>query len=102
MPAELNHALFAPRVGATFEATINPVLTVTLELVEATLLPAQPNRPAALGTRPPFSLLFRATRETVLPQRTYELRHPELGTFKIFLVPIGPDESGPRYEAVFN
>jgi hypothetical protein len=102
MPAELNHALFASRVGAAFEATINPALTVTLELVEATLLPAQPNRPAALGARPPFSLLFRAPREAVLPQRTYELRHPEMGAFGIFLVPIGPDETGPRYEAVFN
>jgi hypothetical protein len=102
MLAELNHALFASRVGATFEATINPAFTVTLELVEATLLPVQPNRPAALGARAPFSLVFRAPRGTDIPQRTYELRHPEIGAFGIFLVPIGPDETGPRYEAVFN
>jgi hypothetical protein len=102
MLPELNHALFAARVGAAFEATIHPAFTVTLELVEATLLPAQPNRPAALGARAPFSLVFRAPRGTDIPQRTYELRHSELGTFQIFLVPIGPDETGPRYEAVFN
>jgi hypothetical protein len=37
----------------------------------------------------------------VLPQATYPVEHDELGRMEIFLVPIGPDGSGMRYEAVF-
>ncbi len=49
-----------------------------------------------------FSLIFRAAREPVLPQRTYHVEHETLGSMDLFLVPIGPDDSGMRYQAVFN
>jgi hypothetical protein len=35
-------------------------------------------------------------------QRIYRVEHVELGTIEIFLVPIGPDEVGQRYEAIFT
>jgi hypothetical protein len=52
----------------------------------------------------PFSILLRIPREirTILPQSIYRVEHDQLGTMEIFLVPVGPDESGMRYEAVFN
>lgn len=50
----------------------------------------------------PFSALFRGPRNGVLPQRIYQVEHDRLGTLEIFLVPIGPDAQGMRYEAVFN
>lgn len=99
---ELTHSLFAPRIGAKFDARISSTASVTLELIEVALLPPQPNRPASLPQRAPFSLVFRAPRGTQAPQQIFELRHPDLGAFAIFMVPIGPDETGPRYEAVFN
>ena len=46
--------------------------------------------------------MFRGGGDVALPQRTYRMEHAEIGTFEIFLVPIGPDEKGLRYEAVFN
>ena len=58
--------------------------------------------PSHPGKRTPFSLVFRAALEPVLPQRIYELRHDEMGSFELFLVPIGPDEHGMRYEAAFS
>jgi|SRR6185295_4802489 len=50
----------------------------------------------------PFSAYFRGPRAPVLPQQIYPMKHDHLGTLEIFLVPIGPDGQGMRYEAVFN
>ncbi len=50
----------------------------------------------------PFSVVFRGGADVSLRQRTYRMEHAGIGEFEIFLVPIGPDEKGPRYEAVFN
>ena len=50
----------------------------------------------------PFSVHFRGHRQSYLPQAIYRLEHERMGTMDIFLVPIGPDEKGMRYEAVFN
>jgi hypothetical protein len=52
--------------------------------------------------RLPFSIVFLGPLEPVLPQRIYRFEHEALGTFELFIVPIGPDESGMRYEAVFS
>ena len=49
-----------------------------------------------------FSLTFVNHEETILPQKLYELDHETLGRGVIFLVPVGKDENGIRYEAVFN
>jgi hypothetical protein len=48
-----------------------------------------------------FSLLFAAPQGPWLPQATYPLQHPALGTMEIFLVPIGPLQGGNGYQAVF-
>ena len=52
--------------------------------------------------REPFSIVFRAPMETGLPQNTYRLEHDEMGSLDLFIVPIGPDSEGMRYEAVFT
>lgn len=52
--------------------------------------------------RQPFSLIFAGPREPVLPQRTYRFEHARLGVLDIFIVPVGPDERGMRYEAIFT
>lgn len=51
--------------------------------------------------REPFSLVFRGPAEPALAQAIQPLRHPRLGTLALFLVPIGADGDGRRYEAVF-
>jgi hypothetical protein len=50
----------------------------------------------------PFALLFRVEEGPVLPQRIYPLEHDRLGRLELFLVPVGPDDLGMRYEAVFS
>ncbi len=57
---------------------------------------------AGLSKRRPFSILFRAPKETNLPQGIYQVEHEKMGTLELFLVPIMPDENGNLYESVFN
>ena len=38
----------------------------------------------------------------LLDQDVTPLEHATLSTLEIFLVPIGPDSKGQRYQAIFN
>lgn len=49
-----------------------------------------------------FSALFTSPAVVALPQQTYTLRHEALGTFPIFLVPVGRAGKERCYEATFN
>ena len=90
---------FAPLVGGVFIMHLDPATDVTLELVDAFSARAGPP-PAEM--RSPFSLVFRGPHEPVAVQRIYRLDHPTLGSFELFIVPVGPDDRGMRYEAVFT
>jgi hypothetical protein len=46
--------------------------------------------------------VFRSASNAVVPQGIYRLEHASLGSFEPFLVTIGPDAVGMRYEAVFT
>jgi Domain of unknown function (DUF6916) len=92
MLENLTAADFAPHVGTTFRLEDQ----LDLELVDVT----EGERPGE--GRQPFSLLFRGPREPLVAQRIYRLDHDALGLLEIFLVPIGLDEDGARYEAVFT
>ena len=70
--------------------------------VEAELLEIKESGTAAAGRRQPFSLTFRAAGNTVFPQRIYTVRHNDLGSLDIFLVPVGVDPAGVLYQAVFT
>lgn len=87
---------FKDHVGSTF-TVVDPATTLTLDSVE--LLPSQFRRP---DLRPPFSLLFRGPGEFILPQKLYAMKHAVMGELSLFLVPIGKDQHGVRYEALFN
>lgn len=90
---------FEHRVGQPFEigseADGGPVDTQLVEVVAV-------GEASGPGGRIPFSLVFRAPGEGVLPQRIYQIRHADLGVFELFLVPIGPDGTGMCYQAVFT
>ena len=49
-----------------------------------------------------FSLRFRGDRAQIFPQQIYAMKHEAIGEFELFLVPVGRDDSGTFYEAVFN
>lgn len=91
---------FAASVGTKFRVSWGTEDSAELELIEATSFA----KGARKGVeRVPFTLTFRAaTTQFYLPQGTYRLDHASHGELHIFLVPIGPDDVGMRFEAVFN
>jgi len=51
----------------------------------------------------PFSVVFRhRDARQHSPQGIYRMDLPGRGAIDLFIVPIGPDAQGMRYEAVFN
>lgn len=88
---------FGDRVGERFRMRVDDATEVEVELTEVSRL-----REGAEGRRASFSIVLRGPAEPVLPQGTYRLEHDELGEFDLFLVPVGPDDEGMRYEAVFT
>ncbi|MBB4663767.1 DUF6916 family protein [Conexibacter arvalis] len=96
--AQLSAELFAPHVGEPFAVRAEGQIELTLVLTEACTL-----RDAASGERrAPFSLAFRGPEAPLLAQQIVPLEHPVLGRLDLFLVPLGVDADGARYEAVFT
>ena len=102
MLESLDLAIFTRHVGDVFRLTVDDTTTVDARLIEATPSSAASASLPPNGRRAPFSLVFQGPGSPVLPQRIYRLEHPELGALDVFLVPIGHDAGGMRYEAVFN
>jgi uncharacterized protein DUF6916 len=102
MSDQLTQAVFEPLIGKIFRLQASAEKVLEVALVQADKLPPYAGRGAKALKREPFSLVFRGPKEFVLPQQLYALEQETLGRVEIFLVPIGPDEIGQRYEAVFN
>jgi hypothetical protein len=82
--------------GEPFQLHSGAVPPFEVELINVT------ERPLEDGPRAQFSLVFRGGPDPPLQQRIYRLEHERLGPLDLFLVPLGPDATGQRYEAVFN
>jgi hypothetical protein len=100
----LTHESFLPHVDTEFLVRLEPDPALRLTLLEATVTGRAPlGPPGPSGARRlPFSLIFRGPRAPVLPQRIHRLEHAAMGPLDIFIVPIGPDATGMRYQAVFT
>ncbi|HEX6710079.1 MAG TPA: hypothetical protein VF068_07070 [Rubrobacter sp.] len=90
---------FSEHLGDTFLIYPDDTERVDVELISATGLGGSTGEETS---RQPFSIVFRGPRDVLLPQRIYKMEHEGIGTFVLFLVPIGPDEKGLRYEAIFT
>ena len=87
---------FEPLVGDRFTASIEDVPTIDLELLSAE--PHQTGSDDIVA----FTVLFRGPDEPGFGQGTVVLEHRELGRLELFLVAVGQDDGGRRYEAVFT
>jgi hypothetical protein len=86
---------FAENLNTKFRIQLEASNTVELELIEVletmrTLRQQQ------------FSVFFRGPLDYLLPQGTYHMEHKKMGTVSLFIVPVGREQDGFRYEAVFN
>jgi len=91
---------------ATFTQYINSIFRLHgFRTVEVMLEKVQDTLPATVtrtGGRESFVLHFRGG-DVQLPQNTYTVEHPALGTFGLFLVPSGADKNGAQsYVATIN
>ncbi len=96
MPDLLTLQHFEPLLHHRFEVRVDENASFQVELVEVQTLPKHG------AARDPFSLIFRGPRDFYVPQRIYTLQHETLGNQDVFLVPIGPDDVGHRYQAIFQ
>jgi len=90
---------FEPYLGETF--SIRHGEGESGEPLATTLIEAQALGSAA-GRRDPFSIVFRAPPGVMLAQGVYQIDHAAIGTFELFIVPIGPDGVGLCYQAIFG
>lgn len=98
MSTNLTEQEFSKHVGSEFQTTAGErEINLTLAEVKA-YTPLESEQPGMER----FSAFFDGAADLLLPQRTYQLRHEQMGEFDIFLTPIGADTSHVRYEAVFN
>lgn len=99
-----NQSTFAPYVNTKFRVSLSPTNSRTLTLTEdINPLGAAEQKSAASSGVECFSLLFSTYPGKPFTQDTYLVKHDALGTFYMFVVPVGPrnEKSPDYYEAVF-
>ncbi|WP_183092709.1 DUF6916 family protein [Nocardioides stalactiti] len=92
---------FADRVGEEFRVVHPDAVGLTLVLSSVTGGEVAGGAGPDGTERRQFSLVFRGPTDPQLSQGTWELDHDAINDLALFLVPLGPDTDGPRYEAVF-
>ena len=90
-------ARFSPHVGEKFDVLV-PKGSWQLELVDVKPLPAH----AGASDEDAFSLVFKADIDCTISQGSVALDHETVGWNVLYLIPIGEDEDGQYFEAVFN
>jgi hypothetical protein len=91
----LNLKAFAEHLQTTFQTQMEDGRAVELLMVSA-------KDSGTTDRQEQFSIVFRGPLDVFLDQRTYELKHPQMGELALLLVPIKRDQEGFYYEASFN
>jgi hypothetical protein len=102
-PYEFTPEMFKPLVGSRFKVTDATLGSLIMTLTRVELPQAKSGSttavvsPAISG----FALRFRQISGVWLPQGTYQLSLPQLGTFPLFIVP-GSKMRPTSYTAIIN
>ncbi len=101
---QLTFARFSPLVKTRFRVQADAANRIELELSNVTQLQShvRANSEGATHKNECFSLTFHGPGSRYLEQKMYEFEHDELGTFSLFMVPIGKSRDSFQYEVVFN
>lgn len=94
---ELASADFKRHVGEQFRIHYGGAQPLPVQLSEVADAPS-----LAANLRAPFSLLFHGPADGWLQQGTYTFEHDAMGRMDIFVVPLGSDAEGMRYEVIFG
>ncbi|HEX8018052.1 MAG TPA: hypothetical protein VF465_22705 [Flavobacterium sp.] len=89
---------FDTLINTVFTFRISDEILLDAELIEVTKL----NNYSPLE-RNPFSIVFRTEQKNEYYQQgIFTILHPEKGDLQLFLSPLGFDDIGMKYEAVFS
>ena len=92
-PRHLRLSTYEPLVGSSFVVQRPGTTPLRVTLASATVLPSQGES---------FSLIFTGRGNAKLPQETYTIQHPRLGSFPLFVVPIGSAGKGRSFQVIVN
>lgn len=95
MTQGLTHEAFTGCLEAPFQTTHESGKAIDLALKEISDV-------KTIGSHQTYSVLFKGPKSDFLIQKIYTLTHDKVGSHDIFLVPVGEDNSGYEYEAVFS
>jgi hypothetical protein len=90
---------FQKHLNTPFRLQVNAPKPIDLTLVAVESRPSDATEEQGMER---FSVFFLGSPEFLLPQSMYRLAHPEMGEFDVFLVAVGSEDGGYRYEAVYN
>jgi hypothetical protein len=104
---KLTVADFAPLLKQTFLIYYSETDYVETQLIEAKALSFDGDDDEQEDDFPrgrqAFSLIFRSgDKSSYLRQQIYTVKHAQFGALDLFLVPIGSDKHGMRYQAIFS
>lgn len=88
-----------------FEPHLNTVFQLHYgngEMLEVTLIEAKARGMDAPERRQGFSLLLQSTINDYLQQGIYHITHEVVEPMDLFIVPVGANQTGMRYEIIFN
>jgi hypothetical protein len=90
-------------VGTLFQVTLEDGNTLEMKLIDAAPfeLPKRPARGSRQPKRLPFAIYFLGPHDPILPQHMYDFRGAGIELLNLFIVPVGRDDEGTEYEAVF-
>lgn len=97
MSAALTEKEFSKHLNTKFRVSTDQPIELKLSEVKGYLSKA--NEQSGMER---FSVFFTGPGDRYLPQKVYSLEHDGMGALELFLVPVGQDQEGFRYEAVFN
>jgi hypothetical protein len=95
MPFDYTLSAFTEHLNTTFRIHVDDTHSVDAVLVEAVDV-------GSTDRQEQFSLVFRIPHSNPLPQLMYRMEHEHLGSLDLLIVPVGRDDQGLQYEAVFN
>ena len=95
MAAALTHEEFSKHLNTKFRIHVNETEAIEAQLTEVSELLTSPRQER-------FSILFRTANDPFLGQGLRRFQHEQMESFDLFIVPVGRDEEGTNYEAVFN
>lgn len=95
MTENVTKEMFSENLNTKFRVQQESSDTVELELTQVTL-------GITTSDNEQFALLFQGPQNPFLPQAMYHVEQERLGELDLFLVPVGRDQNGFQYEAVFN